>query len=117
MPLQPPTVVNSSFWMWAGGLLASGIIALFTLLLGLTNSRITEAHSETKKDIEYLKVEFDKDISDLRALAAASQQQHLEMLRGLRDLPTRAEMQHDLEIMETRLYDRINNLRQKDNRP
>ena len=125
MALQPLPPDPSSFWMWVGGLLATGVVTLFSLAFGITNSRVTEVRTEAKADLEAalkaLSATIDArfagasvELTELRRIAADASTQHLAMLRELRELPRRDEMKHDLEVMETRLTDRIDQLQQGD---
>ena len=109
-----PTGDPSSFWMWVGTIATGAILSLFGLLMSLINGRITDvsaglrapAHETSKNDIAGL----EKDISDIRIGMAENQRHSIAILTTLRELPTRTEMQHGLDIMETRLYDRINDI-------
>ncbi len=117
MEITPPTTDSSPFWMWVGGILASGVSTLVIFLFGLTNSRISDARSEAKKELDEYKSTVDKNFTDLRSAVLEGQRQHLEMLTGLRELPTRNEMKHDLDVMEMRLQGRLDNLQQRDHHP
>lgn len=104
-----PPVDSSGAWSWVSNLLApTGVLALFGLLFGYTQTRITDVQTKAKAELDAVKDDLEKDVADLRAMAVESQRSHTAMLVVLRELPTRTEMQHDLEVMEARLYDRIN---------
>jgi hypothetical protein len=109
LPMPPSLPDTAGAWSWISNLLApGGALAVFGLLFGLTQSRITDVRDQAKQDLEKVESDLNQDVADLRALTTDGQRQYLEILKGLRELPTRTEMQHDLQIIESRLSDRIN---------
>ena len=62
-------------------------------------ARIEEQFMETKRSWD-----------QLHKVVENTQEQHLDMLRRMGDLPTRTEMKHDLEAMEGRIANQINRL-------
>ena len=112
-----PTGDSSSFWMWVGTIATGAILSLFGLLMSLINGRITDVRAEGRIEVASARAEskndiagLEKDIGDIRIGMAESQRQSIAILTTLRELPTRTEMQHGLDIMETRLHDRINDI-------
>ena len=112
-----PTGDSSSFWMWVGTIATGAILSLFGLLMSLINGRITDVRAEGRIEVASARAEskndiagLEKDIGDIRIGMAESQRQSIAILTTLRELPTRTEMQHGLDIMETRLHNQINDI-------
>ena len=112
-----PTGDPSSFWMWIGTIAAGALFSLFGFLMTMLNGRISDVRAEGRIEVASARAEskndiagLEKDISDIRIGMAENQRHSIAILTTLRELPTRTEMQHGLDIMETRLYDRINDI-------